>query len=198
MQRLARHYYLVLIWAFIAAGTSILPAENLPSLHEQTFRTTILKPELVLNDGHGWQTYTIACDELHCTPQIGGDHPLQIQIQEDPAAILKEALKRGKTSTTLFDLVIYQLGKPRLAQFRRSLNRQILVTMDGTVAANEIAAAAKTAKFKILAFSPRHLVLSFEQPGDSLLKLDNVQKNQRCINGQAPPCAPGNKTPHSQ
>ena len=176
MDNIARNYYWVYIWAFIAAGTSISPGENLSASHERAFHGNILKPELVLNDGHEWQTYTIACDELHCTPEIGGDHSLKIQTQEDPAAILKEALKRGETSTTFFDLVIYQVGKPRVAQFRHSLNRQILVTMDGTVAANEIATAAKTKKFKILPFSPRHLVLHFEQPGDSLLKLDGIQK----------------------
>ena len=176
MENTARNYYLLLIWAFIASGTSISPGENLSPPHERAFHGKLLKPELVLNDGHGWQIYTIACDELHCTPEIGGDHSLKIQTQEDPAATIKEALKRGETSTTFFDLVIYQVGKPRVAQFRYSLNRQILVTMDGTVAANEIATAAKTKKFKILPFSPCHLVLHFEQPGDSLLKLDGIQK----------------------
>ena len=176
MDNIARNYYLLFIWAFIAIGTSISPGGNLPHSREKAFNGNILKSELVLNDGRGWQTYIIACDELHCTPEIGGDHPLKIQTQENPAAILKEALKRGKTSTTFFDLVIYQVGKPRVAQFRHSLNRKILVTMDGTVAANEIATAAKTKKFKILPFSSRHLVLHFEQPGDSLLKLDGIQK----------------------
>ena len=144
MLNITRNYYWVFIWEFIVAGTSISPGENLSPPHERAFHGNILKPELVLNDGREWQTYTIACDELHCTPEIGGDHSLKIQTQEDPAATIKEALKRGETSTTFFDLVIYQVGKPRVAQFRYSLNRQILVTMDCTVAANKSATAAKS------------------------------------------------------
>lgn len=135
-----------------------------------------IMPELVLNDGRGLRAYTVACDELHCRPVIGTDHPLKIRALDNVAATASYAAEQEGREESRFDLVLYEAGKPRIARFRRSLSRRMLVTMDGTVAADAIARAAQAKSFKVPVFSTRHLILSFSNPGDSLRRLHDTRK----------------------
>ncbi|MFP6872421.1 MAG: S8 family peptidase [Verrucomicrobiales bacterium] len=137
-----------------------------------------IQSELTLNNGHGSRVYTVACDELHCHPASGTDHPLNIRELENATATAKYAARRDGMADARLELVLYERGKPRLERFRRSLSRQIVVAMDATVPAAEIAAAVQAASFEVPAFSPRHLILSFKNPGDSLIKLAGVRKVQ--------------------
>ncbi len=132
--------------------------------------------EFILNDGQAVRSYTVACDELHCRPEAGTDHPLKIRSLDNSAATAGYAADRESQGTSRFDLVLYETGKPRIARFRRSLSRRMLVTMDGKVSAFDIAQASQAKSFKVPAFSKHHLILSFSRPGDSLLKLQDAGK----------------------
>jgi subtilisin family serine protease/subtilisin-like proprotein convertase family protein len=135
-----------------------------------------IMPELVLDDGRGLRAYTVACDELHCRPVKGTDHSLKIRALDNVAATASYAAEQESREKSRFDLVLYETGKPRITRFRRSLSRRILVTMDGTVPADTIAKATQANSFEVPAFSTRHLILSFSNPGDSLRKLQGTRK----------------------
>ena len=132
--------------------------------------------EFVLDDGQEVRSYTVACDELHCRPAQGTDHPLRIRTLENTSATAGYAASQERKGTSRFDLVLYETGKPRIARFRRSLSRRILVTMDGTVPAFAIAQISQASSFKVPAFSKSHLILSFNNPGDSLRRLADTGK----------------------
>ena len=106
-----------------------------------------IMPELILDDGRGLRAYTVACDELHCRPVRGTDHPLKIRALDNMAATASYAAEQESREESRFDLVLYEAGKPRIARFRRSLSRRILVTMDGTLPADAIARAAQAKSF---------------------------------------------------
>ena len=132
--------------------------------------------EFILDDGQGVRSYTVACDELHCRPAKGTDHPLKVLPLNNAAATAGYAANQDSKETSRFDLVLYETGKPRIARYRRSLSRRMLVTMDGTVPAFVIAHAAQAGSFKVPAFSKRYLILSFSKPGDSLRTLQDTSK----------------------
>ena len=132
--------------------------------------------EYSLNDGAGIRSYTVACDELHCRPTEGTDHSFKIQPQKNTSETADYAAAQEIREAASFDLVLYETGKPRIARFRKSLSRRILVTMDGTIPAMLIAKAARASSFKIPHFSNRHVILSFAKPGDSLRMLQDTAK----------------------
>ena len=95
--------------------------------------------EYSLNDGAGIRSYTVACDELHCRPIEGTDHSFKIQPQKNTSETASYAAAEEIRKAASFDLVLYETGKPRIARFRKSLSRRILVTMDGTIRASQLA-----------------------------------------------------------
>ena len=132
--------------------------------------------EYVLDDGKSLRSYTVACDELHCRPVKGTDHPLKILALENTNETAAYAAVQEAGKAARFDLVLYETGKPRTARFRKSLSRRILITMDGTVPAFVIAKMAGASGFKVPHFSNRHVILSFTRPGDSLRRLKDTAK----------------------
>ena len=116
--------------------------------------------EYILDDGKGLRSYTVACNELHCRPVKGTDHPLKIRALENTNETVVYAADKENRQAARFDLVLYETGKPRTARFRKSLSRRILVTMDGTVPAFVIAKMARASGFKVPHFSNRHVILS--------------------------------------
>ena len=156
-----------------------MPARTLLLIISATLLTDAsaqIMQEFILDDGQGVRNYTVACDELHCRPVEGTDHPLKIRALDNAAATAGYAADKEDKETSRFDLVLYETGKPRIARFRKSLSRRMLVTMDGTVPAFDIAQASLANSFKVAAFSKRHLILSFSKPGDSLRRLQDTSK----------------------
>mgnify|MGYP004197551163 CR=1 FL=1 len=118
---------------------------SLPLLISLAFLTTAsaeLKQEYLLDDGQGLRSYTVACDELHCRPAEGTDHPLKIRQLDNATATATYATDQENRQAGRFELVLYETGKPRIERYRKSLSRRILALMDGKVAAQAIAQAA--------------------------------------------------------
>ena len=148
----------------------------IPSITFLTSASAQMKQEYSLNDGTGIRSYTVACDELHCRPIEGTDHSFTIQLQKNTSETAAYAAVQEIREAASFDLVLYETGKPRIARFRKSLSRRILVTMDGTIPAILIAKAARAGSFKVPGFSKHHVILSFAKPGDSLRRLRDTVK----------------------
>ncbi len=135
------------------------------------------KTQFTINQSGRAVKVVLSCDELYCQPANGSAaHRVAIPDQKNLGGTATRAKMMTATTNDRLNLVLYPEGREQTLESQLILQRKITVTMEAGASAKAIAKAAGAVEFETPDYAPGFVILSFENAGDSLLKVQEVSR----------------------